>query len=84
MELNGDDDGSRRRERGQISTERETRDLGERETVVPTERDGGSDGERDGGSDGERDGGFYGERETMHLDGERRMIFTVEKKETID
>ena len=71
MELNGDDNGSRRRWR-QISTEREERSpqgerrwILERETADLTERDGGSDGERDGGSERrekkDHDGGEEGD-----------------------
>ncbi|KAG2293832.1 hypothetical protein Bca52824_040501 [Brassica carinata] len=79
-------DGERRR----ISTERETVDPTERLWI--SERDDGFDGERDDGFDGERDYGsrrrerlwISTERETMDLDGERRRITTVEKKEMIN
>ncbi|KAF2585445.1 hypothetical protein F2Q70_00036418 [Brassica cretica] len=61
MELNGDDDGSRRREKKDLDGERDDGSNRERE------RDGGSDGERDGGFDGERDYGS-GRREKKDHD----------------
>ena len=48
----------------------------------PTERDGGSDRERLWIS--ERETIDSTERETIDLDGERRRITTIEKKEMID